>query len=210
MCLKAFLLIYLDFLNIASSLESSSSISLHSASVCCTVKLHFDLSLCSTTKAVSMLVGTAWDIILHSLASHKSTQKSSGKRAEKERKPQANSMGNVYSPQHYTGAQDQNNSNNLRDNSNILNGGRPEGDLGLRADIASLLSFPYRTNFPAPSIHEATTVKALVNLNKDTLQLVRDESNPNHYHIKFVYDASYPCIIKVYSSAIDTISGYVF
>lgn len=122
-------------------------------------------------------------------------------------------MGNVYSPQHYA-SQDSNNANNnnplaTNDNTNLLtlNAGRREGDLGFRADLSSLLSFPYRTNFPPPSIHEATTVKSTVNVNKDTLQLVRDENFPNHYRIKFVYDATTPCTIRVNFLVKDTIAG---
>jgi len=70
--------------------------------------------------------------------------------------------------------------------------------IGLRADLASLLAFPNRANHPLPSIHQTTTVKANVNLNKDSIQFIRDEHNPNLYRVQFLYDSYAPCDIKMY------------
>jgi len=95
-----------------------------------------------------------------------------------------------------------NNPHVLNNTNRVEIGGGPAGVLNLRADLASLLSLNnYRNNFPLPSIHETTAIKVNVNLNKDTIHLIRDESNPNMYRVQFVYDSCTPCVIKVYFMA---------
>jgi hypothetical protein len=117
-------------------------------------------------------------------------------------------MGNIYSPQSYAANSQEPNANGTRiSGARVVNVGQ-EHLGGFRADLASLLSLsPYRTNFPVPSIHEATTVKACVNLNKDSLQIVREGGTL--YRIRFTYDAYCSCYVKVYFNAKESPVGSI-
>lgn len=54
-----------------------------------------------------------------------------------------------------------------------------------------------------PQMQRTFTIRNDVNLKKNTLKLIRDESVPSHYHIEFTFDASTDCRISVYYAALE-------
>lgn len=115
-----------------------------------------------------------------------------------------------------TNSNTSNNANNP--NSNNANGARPnnfiislaprrgvlDGDnlFGtIRNDLAAY--FPFGRLAPPPPIHQATTIKSLVNLHKDSVVFVREEGDL--YKVHFTFDALEPCSIKVYFNASETL-----
>jgi E3 ubiquitin-protein ligase MGRN1 len=113
-----------------------------------------------------------------------------------------------------------NNINNASNNANVINGdnnangARPgnfiislaprrglDGDNlfgAIRNDLASY--FPFGRFAPPPPIHQATTIKSLVNLHKDSVVFTR-EGEGDMYKLHFKFDALEPCVIKVYLNA---------
>lgn len=112
-----------------------------------------------------------------------------------------------------------NNGNIINSNNNINinnpNGGRPgnfiislaprrgvlDGDnlFGtIRNDLAAY--FPFGRFAPPPPVHQATTIKSLINLHKDSVVFTR-EGEGDSYKVHFKFDALEPCAIKVYFNA---------
>ena len=66
----------------------------------------------------------------------------------------------------------------------FLNGMRPE--VGHVGNLARTIQQP-------PQMQRTYTIRNDVNLKKNTLRLVRSESEPSHYHLEFSFDASTSC-----------------
>jgi len=71
---------------------------------------------------------------------------------------------------------------------------------GMRPDLAYMNNFALPRNQPA-SVQKTETIRNDVNLKKNTLKLLRDEANPQLYHLEFVFDASLECCISVHWAA---------
>lgn len=81
---------------------------------------------------------------------------------------------------------------------------------GFRPDVSYLnFSLPRQT-IPQPPMQKTTTIRNDVNLKKNSLQLIKDPENPQHYHIQFTFDASTDCCVCIYYAAIEqTLQGSV-
>ena len=66
----------------------------------------------------------------------------------------------------------------------FLNGMRPE--VGHVGNLARTIQQP-------PQMQRTYTIRNDVNLKKNTLRLVRSESEPSQYHLEFSFDASTSC-----------------
>mmetsp|Transcript_11401 Transcript_11401/g.19161 ORF Transcript_11401/g.19161 Transcript_11401/m.19161 type:complete len:356 (-) Transcript_11401:309-1376(-) len=73
---------------------------------------------------------------------------------------------------------------------------------GYRPQDVSYLNFS-RQAIPQPPMQKTHTIRNDVNLKKNTLQLIRDEQNAQHYHIKFTFDASTACCVSIYYAAVE-------
>ena len=70
---------------------------------------------------------------------------------------------------------------------------------GMRPDMGNMGSLA-RT-MAQPTMQKTFTIRNDVNLKKNTLKLVRDETNATQYHLEFAFDASTDCVIKVFYAA---------
>jgi hypothetical protein len=74
---------------------------------------------------------------------------------------------------------------------------------GVTRPIISSLYNSFRRQ--PPEVHQITTVKSPINLNKNSLQLIPiDENNKHKYKVHFLFDSSQPCLINIYYAAKET------
>lgn len=74
---------------------------------------------------------------------------------------------------------------------------------GMRPDMGNMGSLA-RT-MAQPTMQKTFTIRNDVNLKKNTLKLVRDESMANRFHLEFTFDAATDCTIRVFYVATDEI-----
>jgi len=77
---------------------------------------------------------------------------------------------------------------------------------GGNRDLAFLTTLGTGGRPPPPQVHQASTVRCPVNLNRSSLQLIPiDEANKNKYKLQFMFDASDSCSIQVYYAVTEVI-----
>jgi len=80
----------------------------------------------------------------------------------------------------------------------FLEGMRPE--MGHMGNLARTMAQPAQ-------MQRTFTIRNDVNLKKNTLKLVKDESEPGVYHLTFTFDAASDCTIRVYYAATEKMSA---
>ena len=77
---------------------------------------------------------------------------------------------------------------------------------GMRPEMAHMGNLARNMAQP-PQMQRTFTIRNDVNLKKNTLQLVRDATNPTAFHLEFTFDASTDCSIRVYYVATERVAA---
>jgi len=77
---------------------------------------------------------------------------------------------------------------------------------GVRPDLSFLTTLRGKTA-PSPQVHQMTTVKCPININKQSLQLVQvNENDKNIYRVQFLLDTTENCTVEVFYVVQETLN----